>query len=111
MNLLGEQHTSRHRQPVRTWRVPHRPDQRPRPYDQRHDRYCTVLWASAGIKGDDPPLPWIIDTGRGHHRLLPLLNAHHVVISPDCDRVAPQALSDIDAKVVQPKVAMRSDRA
>src|SRR5262252_696572 len=111
MDLLGEQHTSRHRQPVITWHVPHRPDQRQRPYDQLHDRYFTVLLAPAGINGDDSPLPWIIDTGIGHHRLLPLLDAHHVVIHPDFYRVAPQALIDIDAKVIQPHVAMLPDRA
>src|SRR5262252_3345567 len=111
MDLLGEQRTSRHRHPAITWHAPHCTDQRQRPEDQLHDRCFTVLLAPAGVDSDDPPLPRIIDTGIGHHRLRSLLYAYHIVIHPDRYRVAPQALIDIDAKVVQPNVAILPDRA
>ena len=77
------------------WQAPPRPDQRQRPSDQLNDRSCTVLLAPAGIHGDAPPLPWIIDPGLGPHRLRSLLDVYHVVIPPAFYRVAPQALSDL----------------
>src|SRR5262249_10890450 len=63
----------------------------------------------AGIDFDDPPLPWIIDTGIRHHRLLPVLNPHHIVIHPDLHRVAPQAWIHIETKVVEANLAILPD--
>jgi hypothetical protein len=68
-----------------------------------------VLLASVSLNIYAPPLPGIIETRRRHHDVLPLLNAHHIVIYPDLHRVAPQALLHIETKVVEPNLAVLPD--
>ena len=67
------------------------------------------MLAAVSLHIYDPPLPGIIATRIRHHDLLPLLDAHHIIIYPDFHRVAPQALIHIEAKVMEPNLAVLSD--
>jgi hypothetical protein len=57
----------------------------------------------------NPPLPGIIETRIRHHDLLSRLTPHHIVIHPDLHCVAPQALIHIEAKVMEPHLAILPD--
>jgi hypothetical protein len=108
-DLRCEQYTSRLCDPAIAWHAPHCTDQRQRKQHQLHDWYIAVLLAPPGIDIYDPALSWIIHTRIGHHYLLSLLNPHHIVIHPDLHPVAPQALIDIEAKIVEPNLTILPD--
>jgi hypothetical protein len=67
------------------------------------------LLASVRLHIDHPPLPGIIGTRRGHHRVCPRLHAHHIVIPPDCHRVAPPALIHRQPTMVESHLAVLPD--
>ena len=92
----------------------HAPDGPPkcqRPEDQLQYGDLAVLLTATRIHRGDPALPRGIDTRIRHHYLLLLLNTHDIVIHPDFHRVAPQALIHIEAKIVEPNLAILPDRA
>src|SRR5262245_21381039 len=108
-DLRCEQYTSRLRDPAIAWHAPHCTDQHQRKQNQLHDWCVAVLLAPTGIYVCNPSPSWIIHTRIGHHHVLSLLNAHHIVIHPDLHPVAPQALIHIEAKIVEPNLAILSD--
>jgi hypothetical protein len=87
----------------------HAPDGPPkcqRPEDQLQYGELAVLLAAPRVHRSDPALPRVIDTRIRHHYLFSLLNPHHIVLHPDLHRVAPQALIPIEAKIVEPNLAI-----
>jgi hypothetical protein len=70
-----------------------------------------VLLTATRVHRGDSALPRVIDTRIRHDGLLPLLDAHHIVIHPDLHCVAPQGLIDIEAKIVESNLAILPDGA
>ena len=91
------------------WHAPDGLSQCQRPEDQLQYGDLAVLLTATRVHCGDAALPRVIDTRIRHHDVLPLLNAHHIVIHPDLHRVAPQALIDIEAKIVEPNLAVLPD--
>ena len=81
------------------------------PEHQLDHRHLTVVLAACAIHSSDPALPSVINAGVGHQEVLRLLNPYHLIIEQYFDGLAGEPVIHIQAKVVEPNLALQAHLA